>query len=366
VTLWIILALLAFLQTLLAGLLLTPWARWQGTRLGLMDNPTLARKQHQTPIPRAGGVAVFVAFWICLWADFSLAGIVVPKLAFLPEDLRALSANVWLKGDQLGALFIGCATIFILGLLDDRFNLPPKIRLLVQILACLPLVLSGTVLKLFLPLWIAAPITIFWLVLLTNSFNFLDNMNGLTSGISVIIAGVFALQSALAHEYYMTLVFGMLAGAVLGFWFFNFPRASLFLGDSGSTHLGFLFGALSVQCTYYAPGTPTALPILFPLVALGVPVFDTLSVMWIRWRGGKPLMQGDRNHFSHRMEALGMTRTEAVLFIYGVTLCVGLAAVALRPLDWRYGLAQGAVIVLLFGAITWMETVSRRRKPEEP
>ncbi|MDK2971000.1 MAG: UDP-GlcNAc:undecaprenyl-phosphate/decaprenyl-phosphate GlcNAc-phosphate transferase [Candidatus Sumerlaeota bacterium] len=365
-TVFLPLTLIAFLQALAVSAVLTRAARALGPRCGMMDAPTLDRKIHSHPVPRSGGLAVYAAFWGCLGLNLLLARHVVPSLAWLPESVRHLAANTGMRALPLAGIAAGSLMIFVLGVIDDIRGLSPTVRLVVQIIATLPLIATGTTVQAFLPWLAGAALTVGWVVLLTNSFNFLDNMNGLTSGIAAITAAVFALQSALAGEYYMMLLFGMLAGAVLGFWFFNFPKASLFLGDCGSTHLGFLFGALSVQCTYYEPGAATQLPILFPLVALGVPVFDTLSVMLIRFRAGKPLMQGDRNHFSHRLEALGMSRTEAVVFIYAVTLCVGLAAVALRPLDWRYGLVQAAVIVMLFAGITWMEHVSRRKKTEEP
>lgn len=358
---WLLITLLGFLQCLAIGLILVPLARNNAARLGLIDHPNLHRKHHTSPIPRSGGLAIFPAFWGAIWINYYIAGSIVPDLAFLPDAIRVLAGNVSLKYAQLEGIFIGSFIIFILGLLDDRFNLPASIRLLVQILACLPLLLSGVYLKLFLPPLVAWPLTLFWIVLLTNSFNFLDNMNGLTSGVTVIICAVLALISLLAREWYMLLLFGMLAGAVLAFWCFNFPKASVFLGDSGSTHLGFLLASLTILCTYYQEGVPSRLPILIPLIAMGVPIFDTLSVLWIRWTHRKPLMQGDTNHLSHRLVALGMSRTEAVLFIYGATLVVGLAAIPLRLLDTPHGIVLALAISLIFLLLHWLERVSYRR-----
>lgn len=356
------LAFLAFAQALVVSLALTPLARALGPRLGMIDAPTLERKIHTTPIPRSGGLAVFVAFWGCLLANVALAAWVVPTLEWLPADVRTLAGNIGLRLPQLGALALGCLTIFLLGAIDDARGLTAEVRLLVQVLATVPLLTGGLAIRLFLPEPIGWALTALWLVLLTNSFNFLDNMNGLTSGVAAIVALVMALQSALSGEYYMLLVFATLAGAVLGFWRYNFPRASIFLGDAGSTHLGFLLAALMILGTYYERGVPTQLPILMPLIVLAVPLFDTASVMWIRWRAGKPFMVGDTNHFSHRLVALGMTRVEAVVFIYGATLCTGLAAVALRPLDWRHGLVQLAMIALMFLGVYTLERVGGRRR----
>lgn len=354
--------MVAFVQALAASLVLTPVARALGPRLGMIDAPTLERKIHTTPIPRSGGLAVFAAFWGCLLLDVAVAAWVVPGLDWLPAEVRTLAGNIALRLPQLAGLATGCAIIFVLGVMDDARGLSPEVRLLVQVIATVPLLTQGMLIRMFLPEVVSWGVTALWLVLLTNSLNFLDNMNGLTAGVAAIVAAVMALQSALSGEYYMLLVFALLAGSVLGFWRYNFPRASIFLGDSGSTHLGFLLAALMILGTYYRQGVPTQLPILMPLIVLAVPLFDTASVMWIRWRAGRPLMVGDTNHFSHRLVALGMSRVEAVVFIYGATLCTGLAAVALRPLDWRYGLVQLAVIGLMFLGVYTLERVGGRRR----
>lgn len=360
--LWLTVALLGFAQCLLLGLMVVPLVRRQSAALGMIDQPNLARKQHGTPIPRSGGLAIFPVFWGCLWLNFIVAGTIVPHLPFVPEELRVLAGNVWLKYGQVMGVFLGATIIFVVGLLDDRFSLSPLVRLAFQVIACLPLIQADVVLKLFLPDQISWLLTILWLVFLTNSFNFLDNMNGLTSGVTVIVCVVMATISALSGEWYMLLLFLMLAGAVAGFWFYNFPKASIFLGDSGSTHAGFLIGAFAVLATYYQEGIPTRLPILIPLIVLGVPLFDTITVMLIRLGEGKPLMQGDTNHISHRLVALGMSRTEAVLFLYGATLAMGLAAIPLRQVDWAHGIVQAALIFLIFFLLHWLERVSYRRK----
>lgn len=359
---WIVLTLLAFGQTLLAGLVLVPWAKRQGRALGLMDRPTVARKIHREPTPLTGGLAIFPAFWGVLWLNVLVAAFVVPRLGFLPEAVRVLAGNVTMRLDMLLAIFAGSALIFLLGLLDDRHDLRPLLRLGIQVAATVPLVATGIVVQAVEVPWLAAGLTVFWLVLLTNSLNFLDNMNGLTSGVSIIVCIVMATIALLFREWYMLLIFMMLAGAVAAFWLHNFPKASIFLGDSGSTHLGFLLGALSILTTYYEEGDPSRLPVLIPLLVLGVPLFDTLSVLWIRFRERKPLMVGDTNHLSHRLVALGMNRTEAVLFIYLATLVVGFAAIPLRILDWRHGMLQTLLIVLIFLLLHWLERVSYRRR----
>ncbi|MGF1571817.1 MAG: MraY family glycosyltransferase [Sumerlaeia bacterium] len=360
--LFIVLCTLLFIQALIVAAVLTPVARKLGPALGMVDVPNLARKHHAKPIPRSGGLALFTAFWGCLFLNIFLLQTFAASITFLPDSLLQLTQNLNLRLWQLLGIFTGSSIIFALGVLDDSFGLPAKLRLAIQILAAVPLIATGTQLQFFLPDPVAWLLTICWVVFLTNSLNFLDNMNGLTSGISAIMAAVLATHSILAGEWYMAALFALLAGSAVGFWFYNFPTASLFLGDSGSTTLGFLFAALTTVATYYQAELPSQLPVLIPIAVMGVPLFDTLSVMWIRWRSGKPLMQGDTNHFSHRLVALGMSRTQAVLFIYGVTLTVGLAALVLRPLPWHYGILQLFVLILVFVGAYVMERISHQQR----
>ncbi|MDX2177890.1 MAG: MraY family glycosyltransferase [Candidatus Sumerlaeia bacterium] len=356
----------AFLQAALAGAILLPAARVLGRRLGLVDHPTLERKIHREPTPRSGGLAIFAAFWGCLWLDAALAVHLAPHLEFLPEQARALAANAGGKLPQLAALFAGAAIIFAVGAWDDRAGLSPRFRLAAQILACVPPILAGIHLNLFLPAPFGWAATVVWVLALTNSFNFLDNMNGVTSGLAIVCAAVLALVSALAREWYMAAVFALLAGSVVGFWRVNFLRGGIFLGDNGSTHLGYLFAMLTCLATYYEEGVPSRLPILMPALVLAVPLFDLSTVLWIRWRTGRKLTEGDTNHISHRLVALGFSRREAAVVLYAVALAVGLAAVALRQLDWRHGLLQTASIALLFAVLHRAERVSRRRADTPP
>lgn len=355
----IVLCFLAFFASLGISALLTPISRAIAPLIGMIDQPNLARKLHSKPIPRSGGVAVFFSFWTVLLFSVIFLN-AFPDFFLLPDSFRGISRNITSKLLPLAGIFVGSSIIFITGVLDDRFDLPAKLRLIIQISATLPLVFTGVTLDLFLPDLLAVLVTICWVVFLTNSLNFLDNMNGLTSGLSVIMALILGIQSILVGEYYLMAVFVMLAGTCAGFWIYNFPNASIFLGDSGSTNLGFLFASFTIVASYYDTNVASELPVLMPLVVMGVPIFDTLTVMYIRWRNGKPLMVGDTNHFSHRMVALGMSKVEAVIFIYGVAIVIGLMAIVLRPLSWWYGLIQCSAIALVFLGIYWMEKMSRR------
>lgn len=307
-------------------------------------------------------MAVYAAFVGCLVVDLAAAWFIARHTEFLPDAVRALSSNIVLRLRPLGAILTGVTMVFVLGVIDDIRPLRPRTKLIVQILAVLPLIVGGVSIKMFLPDWVGWIVTGFWVVLLTNSFNLLDNMDGLCSGVGAIVSGVLLLISALAGEYYMAMMFALLAGALLGFLRYNFNPARIFLGDSGSLVIGYLLASLTVVATYYRSGVPTALPVLMPAVVLGVPLFDTISVMLIRWKMGKPLMQGDTNHFSHRLVRLGMNVRQAVVFIYLTTLAMGLAAVPLQYLPLRAALAQSALIVLLFVLIYLLERAARQRQ----
>ena len=338
---------------------LTPLVRVAGRRLGFMDavNPA---KIHTAPMVRCGGAAIFLSFMITL--ALALAAHFSAPAAFAPPGTAAHLANIPAMGPRIAALLGGATLLFLTGLADDRFNLRPLTKLALQIVSALPLVAVGITIKCFIPgVLPSALLTIAWVVLLTNAFNFLDNMNGLTSGVAVVCALNFFLVSRLGGEFFMMAMFAVLLGAIAGFIPWNFPRARLFMGDSGSLFIGYMLAALSILVTYYREGVPTQLPVVAPLVILGVPLFDSASVMFIRWRRGLPLMKGDQNHFSHRLVALGFSRPGAVLFIHLVTLTVGLSAVNLPRLGWAGAAIALLQVMLFFLLIFVLESVGKRR-----
>lgn len=336
------------LQSLVLSLVLVPLARRFGQRFGFMD-PVNPAKIHQTPMVRCGGVGIFLAFFLSLAMDLLLAR-QLRHSGLVPVELRTYLGNIHFVSKQLVGLCTGAFLIFLTGLVDDRANLRPWTKLLLQIASAFPLIAAGVTVRFFIPGALAgALMTIAWVVLLTNAFNFMDNMNGLSSGVAAVAAFNFFLISRSGSEYFMMAIFALLLGSILGFLRYNFPRAQLFMGDSGSLFLGYMLAGLSILVTYYRKGVPTQLPVVSPLIVLGVPIFDTASVLYIRWKNGKPLMKGDQNHFSHRLVALGFSRVTAVLFIYLVTLTVGLTAVNLRHLDW-----SGACLALLQAALFFL------------
>jgi UDP-GlcNAc:undecaprenyl-phosphate GlcNAc-1-phosphate transferase len=325
--------------------ILTPIARRLAPKAGLIDRPG-ERKIHDEPIPCSGGIAIVASILVLLVGGYLVAGGLLPLP--LPEWLAKmaaahreglLSAGV---GWRLAATLGGMAAIFVLGLVDDRRGIGPLPKLAVEILAGIGVYLAGIRITLFVDVGVVTLLlTVGWVVLITNTFNLLDNMDGLSAGVAAIAAAIFLVVAVQGSQVFVAGLAAVVCGAALGFLPYNLHPARVFMGDAGALPVGFLLAVISIAGTYYGGGGD-ALAVVTPLVVLAIPLFDTLSVLAIRWRAGRPLMQGDRNHFSHRLVRLGMTRREAVGTIYILTAALGATATLMPRLD-----AAGSVVVLL-------------------
>ncbi len=293
--------------------------RTLGIRFGIMDRPG-PRKNHATPVPRTGGLAIFIALIsVVLGSLLVLPGLRDTWLAsILPDSINALSRYAPIT-PKLWALFWGSLIVAFVGLADDVLGVgfSPYIKLAGQILAALVLLAAGIhmdLLSQFGPLNLA--FSLVWIVGITNSFNLLDNMDGLSSGIALICSLVFLALVMLKGEFFIALLLSAMIGSTLGFYQFNIRGGRIFMGDSGSLLLGFLLGAISVMARYVDPSDASILPVIAPVIILGLPLFDTCSVIVIRIREGRPVFQGDQMHLSHRLVRMGMTSRQAVLFHY--------------------------------------------------
>jgi len=355
---WEFIYLGVFLETLIFSLILTPIAERIGLKLNLVDQPSV-KKTHQGTIARSGGLAIFLSFIFSIFLNIFIVQQILLHTQFVPDEIKIYLQNIHYVLSRLCGILIGATFIFFVGIIDDRFNLGPWTKLLCQILSVIPLIITHIRIVLFIPFpFIGYILTIFWVMLLTNSFNFLDNMDGLTSGIGAIILLVLSFISWNSGEIFMTTIFLALAGSIIGFWRYNFFRGRPFMGDGGSLFIGYLIAALTILATYYKRGIPTSFPVLMPIVVLGVPIFDTVTVLWLRWRRRAPLMQGDTNHFSHRLVALGMSKRQAVIFIYFVTFCVALNAIPLQYLPLAGVVTVGFQTLIFFALIYILERVS--------
>ncbi|OHB80166.1 MAG: undecaprenyl-phosphate alpha-N-acetylglucosaminyl 1-phosphate transferase [Planctomycetes bacterium RBG_16_64_12] len=360
--------------------MLVAWAaaylvRRYGPRLGLVDRPG-DRKVHTRPTPTGGGLAI----WLGIVGPLALGQLLLWYLLGV-HDGRA--AEAWLRlpafvephlpglleqSGKLWTLLAGGTVLMVLGLVDDRRGLGWKLRLGVETLVALVLVLFGWRLSLFIeaPL-LTGLLSVLWIVGLVNSFNMLDNMDGLSAGVAAIAAVMLSAVMLLAGDpvtHQPQLFVGgfllVLAGALVGFLWHNRPPAKLFMGDAGAYLVGYLLAAASLRATFTGGDAPVH-AILAPLCVLAVPLYDTVTVMLIRLRSGRSPFVGDKSHFSHRLVELGMTKTQAVLTIYLATATCGLGALLLHQVR-----ASGAcIILLLVGSVLVLvgilETAGRRK-----
>jgi len=257
--------------------------------------------------------------------------------------------------------------LMLLGLADDRRGIDWRLRLGIQVAVAVALVASGWRVSLFLDMpWLTGAISVLWIVGLVNSFNMLDNMDGLSAGVAAIAATMFAAMMLMTprpdNNQPQLFVAGLLlviVGALLGFLWHNRPPARLFMGDAGSYLVGYLLAVTTLTATFAGGDLPKH-AIFGPLCVLAVPLYDTATVVLIRLRGGRSPFTGDKSHFSHRLVELGMTKPQAVLTIYLATATCGLGALLLRQLN-----IAGAMIVLFMVAcilalVAILETAGRR------
>jgi UDP-GlcNAc:undecaprenyl-phosphate/decaprenyl-phosphate GlcNAc-1-phosphate transferase len=360
---WIAIYFLAFAVSAGLSALLTAAARSLGVRYELFDVPQ-GRKAHARPIAITGGWGVFATFTLVAGGGTLFGPALADRLAFLPDPLPRYLSNLEGVRPQAFAMLLGATWIFAVGAMDDLRPLGWRFKLFAQFAAVAPLIWAGVRIQLFLPYpLVGALITACWFVLLMNSFNFIDNMDGLCATVAGTITLVLAVAAFQGGQLWLPALFLCLAGTLFGFLFFNFNPASIFLGDAGSLLTGYLLASFSILTTFYQPGQhQSGLPVLIPLAVMGVPLFDTASVMLIRWRNGKPLWVGDQNHFSHRLRDLGLSVRATAVTIGILTGAVGLMALPLRYLPPAGAALHMAAIAMLFGVIGAIEFAGRKQR----
>jgi UDP-N-acetylmuramyl pentapeptide phosphotransferase/UDP-N-acetylglucosamine-1-phosphate transferase/CheY-like chemotaxis protein len=333
---------LAFGLPLLLALALTPLVRWACTKAGMIDQPD-GRRIHTRPVPRGGGLAVFLAFHLS-------CGIYFLFLRSVHMDLPGLTVGWWLR------ILPPSILLAVVGIADDRRGLRPGLKLLGQIAACALAVALGvrlhSLLGVTLAPWLDYSLSIVALVAVINAFNLIDGMDGLAAGLAAIasvgMAGAFVLQS----EPNNTVLMLILAGACIGFLRYNFNPASVFLGDTGSMFLGFTLASVAIA---QANKTTALAAIGMPLLAFGVPFLDTLLALWRRSlrRGlsegwGVAVSRGDTDHLHHRLARRGLTQRRVSLILYlanAVAIALGLAMMA-----WRQAALSIFLLAFMAGA----------------
>ena len=248
------------------------------------------------------------------------------------------------------------------GLADDRWTFRPSTKLAGQVLLAGLVVAGGVrITALVGDGLLMQAVTVLWIVLITNSFNLLDNMDGLCSGTAAIAAAVLALVAVSAGQPAVALSLSALAGASAGFLRWNLAPASIFLGDAGSMFIGFLMASLSVVATYYHYHE-SLLGIGVPLLVLAIPLYDTASVLLIRLREGRPMLRGDNSHFSHRLVDLGMSQRQAVATIHLAALAIALPAAFITRLSTAEGFLIVGQAVLILTVIALLEHAGHQRR----
>ncbi len=311
----------------LAGALLAsagslPLWRNLSLRVGLVDDPG-HRKIHHTPIPLAGGFAVFTGLVLPL-----LIGVAIFSGDFPIADFREKIISHGLKPGnrtwEMAAIVLGGIGMLAIGCLDDRFELKPLTKFGGQLLMALLVASAHARITLFVPsVAFSYFITVLWILTVTNAFNFMDNMNGLCAGLGAIAAAFFALVAGGDGQYLVAAMGLLTCGALLGFLPYNFPRATAFLGDAGSHLVGYLLAVMAILPHFYSSQHPHHLAVLAPLLILAVPLGDLAWVVLLRWRAGKPFYVGDTNHLSHRLVRGGWTQQTAVVLIWLVAAICG-------------------------------------------
>ncbi len=317
--------LAAFAAALVATAASVPWWRRWCTRNGWVDDPG-HRKIHASPMPLAGGWAVFTGIATAL--VLGSAAIAVGWGG--PEATRLMSHGLGRRAPQLVALLAGAAAMLGIGAWDDRRELRPATKLALQVLVALGVALAGVRITLFVPsLAFSLVATVLWILAVTNAMNLNDNMNGLCTGLAAMAAMAFSLVAA-RHGQYLVGTFGFaISGAFLGFLPFNFPRASAFLGDAGSHLAGYLLATLAILPHFYSErhGALRPAAVLLPLLVLAVPFLDVAQVVAWRTLHRRPFWIGDTNHLSHRLARTPLGRVGAVLVLWSVAALLGTLAV---------------------------------------
>jgi UDP-GlcNAc:undecaprenyl-phosphate GlcNAc-1-phosphate transferase len=315
-----------FLMALSITALSIPWVRRLAIRMGFVDSPA-QRKLHSTPMPLMGGVAIF-------------GGAVIAVIAFVPQFPNTVSG-----------VLLALTMVAFIGLLDDRFDLPAWTKLAAQFIGFLILAFFDIRVKLPLPEIVNYAITFLWLAGISNAINFLDNMDGLSAGVSSVAAAFIMLLGLQNDQFLVAGLAAAVLGATIGFLRFNFKPAQIFMGDAGALFLGFLLALLGLQLRF--PANSSFVTWMVPVFILALPIFDTTLVVVSRLRRGVSPNTAGKDHLSHRLVQRGFSQRETVLLLYLLTGAGGMVAVFITEATILEGYLIFGTVLLLGGIAIW-------------
>lgn len=321
---------LAFFIPLILAYLFTPVAKIIAKKIGAIDVPKDDRRVHKVPIPRLGGLAIYVASMIAM-------------TMFLPFD------------KTIAAIMIGGTIIVLTGIVDDVKPMPAKLKLVLQILAAFILIMGDVKIEfitnpfdkgdglLYLK-GFSVPVTIFWVVGITNTLNLIDGLDGLSAGVAAIAAvSLFFVASGFGYVQVMIMA-AIIAGSAFGFLPHNFNPAKIFMGDTGALFLGFMLSAIAIEGVMKSFAT---IAIVVPVLVLGLPIFDTTFAICRRLINKRPIMEADKGHVHHRLLAKGLSQKQTVMVLYMVSAALGTTAVLLADVRPDHGVIILGVVFSL-------------------
>ncbi len=309
----------SFFISFFVAYLITPLFRLFAIKLGFLDHPQFQKKSHAKPMPLPGGGAIIFSFFVSILLTTRLEKVLIP-------------------------LSIGTTVLLVFGLIDDKMGMMPNIKLASQLIAALIVIRMGIKIDTIQNHYLSLIFTVFWIISITNSFNLLDNLNGLSSGIAGISAIFFGLLAFKNGQMFVATLSCALAGSCFGFLRHNFPRARIFMGDAGSMFLGFMLSCIAILGSWETEKITISLSL--PLLILSYPIFDTVLVTSIRLLEKRSIFQGGKDHSSHILASLGLKKRRAVLYIFGICLFTGLCAYVMDTMSTTVGFG---VMVIAYG-----------------
>lgn len=318
--------ILALIIALLASFLLTPYIKQLAVKIGAVDKPD-KRKVHTQVMPRLGGLAIYLA------------------------TMLAIVCSMPITRDLLGIL-LGGTWIVIVGVLDDKYSLPARVKLAGQVIAAVILVAFDVKIEwlnnpfggYFYLEYLSIPFTVFWVISFINVVNLIDGLDGLAAGVSGI-ASITVILMAVHQGYFpVATLTAALAGGIIGFIHYNFNPATIFMGDTGSMFIGYMLAAISI---FGAVKSAATIALLVPAIALGLPIMDTAFAILRRYSNGRPIFQPDKGHLHHRLLAMGLSQRQAVLLMYGISIVLCLAAFVLA--EANVYVAAVVIVLILVG-----------------